>query len=627
MLLILAVPAALLVLLLVLTFKTPTIAPAKVFGSGEYQEPTYSLAWQEPFAYEAKVYATLSSSTLNNASFFETAQLLWHIEPQQLTNRYPVFRNKVNVHIPSQLRSSPSADHSLYAYMFVQKAGRFNPHPDFTDPYLVYKRVLLARWSNSTSKYADTTSPVAPKLLGVSSASWAIVLENHSYTQHNFPSYLKDTQLVADVLKLLGVSSASWAIVLENHSYTRHYTPSYLKAVHGHSNTGVYSPPLLANTFTKGRPEEKPLVALKDTQLVTDVYQQTIDVELELSGIRQGWVSAKTELTKFFPHEKTTVVKVIAPDPLNPGKNVTHTYTERSGGNGVAQFDVVHRLSMPALICSAICFILLLVPIPAFIRLVVRLWSTPISRWIGASRATVTIVLIGGTMDTIGLAAKDRTIWALFQPQLIAMAFIAAKLDDKTLAPWVALPQMCRKIFRCKSSSDIARSSSTQQLSLVAENKAELDSTLAGAASNPYFRRPEPIIAIRREVDDITMLWVYLLTLPVIAMAALYMLVGQGCKFWSLEFIEGVFTWSSHVFFCVSWLPQIIINYKTKSGSLTPVTFNIIDLSASALTTIFNYLVGSDILGGIMMHTFLNELCNAIIILQRIVYYRRAKQD
>ncbi|KAJ2063965.1 hypothetical protein GGI17_001320 [Coemansia sp. S146] len=589
MLLILAVPVALLIMLLVLTFKTPTIAPAKVLAPGEYQEPTYSLAWQEPFAYEAKVYAALDSSTLGDASFFKTAQLLWHIEPQQLANRYPVFRNKVNVHIPSQLRSSPSADRVLYAYMFVQKAGQFNPHPDFTDPYLVSKRVLLARWSNSTSKYADTTPPVAPKLLGVSSASWAIVLENYSYTQHNFPSYLK--------------------------------------AVHGHSNTLAYSPPLLANTFTKGRPEEKPLVALKDTQLVADVYQQTIDVELELSGIRQGWISAKTELTNLFAYEKTIVIELTLPDPLNPGKNVTGTYTERRGGNMVAPVDAVHRLSMPALIYSAICFTLLLVSIPAFIRLVVRLWSTPISRWIGASRATVTIMLIGGTMDIVGLAAKDKTIWALFQPQLIAMAFIAAKLDDKTLAPWVALSQMCRKIFRCKSSPEIARSSSTQQLSLVAENKAELDSTLADAASNPYFRRPEPIIAIRREVDDITMLWVYLLTLPVIAMAALYMLVGQGCKFWSLEFIEGVFTWSSHVFFCVSWLPQIIINYKTKSGSLTPVTFNIIDLSASALVTIFNYLVGSDMLGGITMHTFLNELCNAIIILQRIVYYRRAKQD
>ncbi|KAJ2862158.1 hypothetical protein GGH94_004455 [Coemansia aciculifera] len=589
MLLILAVPAALLVLLLVLTFKTPTIAPAKVFGSGEYQEPTYSLAWQEPFAYEAKVYATLSSSTLNNASFFETAQLLWHIEPQQLTNRYPVFRNKVNVHIPSQLRSSPSADHSLYAYMFVQKAGRFNPHPDFTDPYLVSKRVLLAHWSNSTSKYADTTSPVAPKLLGVSSASWAIVLENHSYTRYNIPSYLK--------------------------------------AVHGHSNTVAYSPPLLANTFTKGRPEEKPLVALKDTQLVADVYQQTIDVDLELSGIRQDWVSMKTGLTGIFARNKTVVVKTTFSDPLNPGKMVTHVDTVWVEGDDLAPFDAVHRLSMPALIYSAMCFALLFAMIPAFIRLLVRLWSTPISRWIGASRASVAIMLIGGTMNTVGLAAKDKAVWIRLHPLLIAMAFVAAKLDDMTLAPWAALSQMCRKIFRRKPSSDIARSSSMQQLSLVAENKAELNSTSVSAVSNPYFRRPEPIIAIRREIDEIAMRWVYLLTIPVIALMVLYMLVDQGGKFWSLEFIEGVFTWSSRIFFCASWLPQIIINYKTKSGSLTPVTYNIIELFSSVLRAIFKYLVGSDMLGGITMYFFLNELCNVIIILQRIVYYRRAKQD
>ncbi|KAJ2740946.1 hypothetical protein GGI19_007019, partial [Coemansia pectinata] len=121
-------------------------------------------------------------------------------------------------------------------------------------------------------------------------------------------------------------------------------------------------------------------------------------------------------------------------------------------------------------------------------------------------------------------------------------------------------------------------------------NKAELDSTSASAASNPYFRRPEPIIAIRREVDEIAMRWVYLLAIPVIALMVLYMLVGQGCKFWSLEFIEGVFTWSSRIFFCASWLPQIIVNYKTKSGSLTPVTYNIIELFSSVLRAIFKYL-------------------------------------
>ncbi|KAJ2064965.1 hypothetical protein GGI17_000566 [Coemansia sp. S146] len=589
MLLILAVPVALLIMLLVLTFMTPTIAPAKVLAPGEYQELTYSLAWQKPFAYEAKVYAALNSSTLSDASFFKTAQLLWHIEPQQLANRYPIFRNKVNVHIPSQLRSSPSADRVLYAYMFVQKAGRFNPHPDFTDPYLVSRALPLVRWSNSASTLADTTSPVAPKLLGMSSASWAIVLENHTYTRRNIPSYLRVT--------------------------------------HGHSNTGVYSPPLLPNTFTKGRPEKKPLVALKDKQLVADVYQQTIDVDLELSGIRQDWVSMKTRLTDFRAHKKPIVVKTIVPDPLNPEQSMAYSYTEWIEDNRVARSNIVHRLSMPSLVYLAMSFILLFVPIPAFIRLVVRLWSTPIARWIGASRSTVAILLIGSTLNTMWLVAKSSTTWIVFKPEIVAVAIIMAKLDDMTFAPWVALSLVCRKIFRRKPSSDIARSSSTQQLSLVAENKAELDSTSASAASNPYFRRPEPIIAIRREVDDIAMRWVHLLTIPVIAMVVLYMLVDQKGQFWSLEFIEGVFALSTRVFFCVAWLPQIIVNYRTKSGSLTPVTYNIIELSSSVLGVIFKYLVGNDKMGGITMYSFPNDLCHVIIILQRIVYYRRSKQD
>ncbi|KAJ2029886.1 hypothetical protein H4S03_007277 [Coemansia sp. S3946] len=587
-LLILAVPIFLLLVLLVLTFKTPTIAPARVYAPGEFYEPTYSLTWQEPFAYEVKVYAALGSSDLNDASFFETAQLLWHIEPQQLTNRYPNFRRKVNVQIPSQLRSSPTADYALYAYMFIQQAGRFTPHPDFTDPYLVSRALPLVRWSNNISKRVDTMPPAAP-------------------SEEQAP-------------KLLGVSSASWAIVLENHSYTRRNIPSYLKVTHGYSNTGVYSPPLLANMFTKGQPEEKPLTALKDKQPVADVYQQTIDVELELSGIKQGWVSLKKVMTDLGERKRPIVVETTVPDPLNPGQSMTRLYT-----NWVedVRLGMIRRASVPSLIYLGICSALIFVTMPAFIRLVARLWSTPISRWIGASRSTVAILLIGSTINTIWLIAKSKTTLIVLKPELVAAAFIATRLDDMTFAPWVALSHLCRKIFRRKPSPDIARSSSAQQLSLIAENKEELDSTSVSVASNPYFRQPEPVIAIRREVDDIAMRWVHLLTLPVIAAVALCMLVDQKGKLWSWAFVEGVFAWSTRVFFCVAWLPQIIVNYKTKSGSLTPVTYNIIELSASVLAFISSYLMGDDMLVGVTMCSF----PNVIIIMQRIVYYRRTKQD
>ncbi|KAJ2095030.1 hypothetical protein GGI09_005082 [Coemansia sp. S100] len=345
--------------------------------------------------------------------------------------------------------------------------------------------------------------------------------------------------------------------------------------------------------FTKGQPEEKPLAALKDKQLVADVYQQTIDVELELSGIRQGWVSLKKVMIDLGERKKPIVVETTVPDPLNPGQSVTHSYTEWVED---VKLGMIRRTSVPSLIYLAICSALIFLPMPAFIRLVARLWSTPISRWIGASRSTVAILLIGSTINTIWLIAKSKTTLIVLKPELVAAAFIAAKLDDMTFAPWVALSQLCRRIFWRRPSPDIARSSSAQQLSLIAENKEELDSTSVSVASNPYFRQPEPVIAIRREVDDIAMRWVHLLTLPVIAMSALYMLVEQGGKFWSWAFIEGVFAWSTRVFFCVAWLPQIIINYKTKSGSLTPVTYNIIELSASVLAFISDYLMGGDML-------------------------------
>ncbi|KAJ2810254.1 metalloprotease, partial [Coemansia furcata] len=545
--------------------KTPTVTPAKGLAPEQPQWLKYSLAWQEPFAYEAKVYASLSQIIPNNASFFETAQLLWHIEPQQLTSRYPVFRSKVNVHIPSQLRSSPNSGHGLYAHMFVQKAGRFNPHPDITDPYLVSSRIPLVHWSNSASKLMDTESPVEPT-----------------------ESPVEPTE------ELLGVNSASWAIVLENHSYSWFAIPPYLQVTHGYSNTGTYNPALLPNTFTKGQPDEKPLVALKGKQLTADVYQSTIEVKLELSGIRQGWISAKNGLTNFLAPKSPIVIETVVPDPTNSMESRTYSYTDWVEGDALVSHDVVHRLSVPALIYAVMCVGLFFTLAPAFIRLVVRLWSTDIFRWIGASRAMVTIALIASALNAIWCVLESDISWILFQPEIVVVVFLAAKLDDMAFAPWLALSRLFSKIFRRKPSPVLARSSSAQLLVLAAESKDESNSADTSATSNPYFRRPESVIAIRRGVDDIAMRWINLLTLPVIAMVALYLLVDQQIEFWSLEFLKGTMAWSSQVFYCAAWVPQIVVNYKTKSGSLTPVTFNLIDLASSVLGTIFGYLTGSN---------------------------------
>ncbi|KAJ1815084.1 hypothetical protein LPJ60_005841 [Coemansia sp. RSA 2675] len=333
-------------------------------------------------------------------------------------------------------------------------------------------------------------------------------------------------------------------------------------------------------------------------------------------------------MTGILRHKKPVVVEKTVANPLNSAESTTYSFTDWvDDDDAMLPHGVLQGLSVPVLIYWAVCLALFCALAPAFIRFAIRLWSTPASRWIGLSRASVTILMITSVMDSIDLGLKSGLVWILFHPGVAAMVLVAANLDDMTFAPWVALSRLCSRIFRRKPSLGTASSSSEQQLMLAAESKGELDSTEIDLQPNPYFRRPEPVIAIRREVDEITMRWIHLLALPVIGLVTVCILVDQKGMFWSSEFIELVLSWSSLIFQYVAWVPQIVINYKTKSGSLTPVTFNFLELASYVLPAGLTYMTGVDKLGSITIYYIPVLLCHGAIFLQRIVYYKRAKQD
>ncbi|KAJ2028001.1 hypothetical protein IWW57_002360, partial [Coemansia sp. S610] len=131
---------------------------------------------------------------------------------------------------------------------------------------------------------------------------------------------------------------------------------------------------------------------------------------------------------------------------------------------------------------------------------------------------------------------------------------------------------------------------------------------------------------IRRSIDRVALRWVHLLGLPLIAIVALYGLVLQDKKLLSLGFIASTSRLSSRAFFFVAWLPQVIVNYKTKSGSLTPVTLNSLLLGSSVLNALFDYMFGH----GTAIDVALCIPANAghfIIVVQRIMYFRKPKQE
>ncbi|KAJ2062068.1 hypothetical protein GGI08_002734 [Coemansia sp. S2] len=232
-------------------------------------------------------------------------------------------------------------------------------------------------------------------------------------------------------------------------------------------------------------------------------------------------------------------------------------------------------------------------------------------------------------LATLGTMAKYGAfgfIGIILMPGLAITAFLAANLDDMAFAPWAVLSQLVLKIVRRKASPDATRSLAAQQLALAVEGHAESDLAETSTKSNSYFRRPEPIIAIRRSVDKVAMRWIHLLSLPTIAIVALYILFLHEDRLLSWGFVTNVLTRSTHVFSFVTWLPQVIVNYRAKSGSLTPVMYNVLVLGSSVLLAILSYLTGHDDAMDVIMCIPIN-VCHIIVIVQRIVYFKRAKQE
>ncbi|KAJ2011913.1 hypothetical protein GGI14_005995, partial [Coemansia sp. S680] len=498
---------------------------------GHYGD-THQLSWQEPFSYEAKVYAVLSpDNTVNGSSFFETAQLLWHIPPQSVENRYPLLRHKAVVNVPSRLLSGSDLDQSLYAYIFIQEAGLFGPHPNMSNPRLVSSRIPIARWKGacpSNSSYEDTSATCGevrvPELQYVPGASWAVVIENHAYPWDDMPNHIP-----------------------------RILTP--LPA-------GFYNPPLSRNDFTKSRPEIKSLATLNDKGLTTDLHPTTIDVELELAGIRQGWVLARAHLEGHIrPTTKAVLVERIVPAPWDPTQNTTLRRTKLVCSDGLIPLDAVRRLSVPLLLVFVLSRALIVVSLPLMIQFLLHPDSMSASKWTGVSRATISIMYIGAVVGSVQVTEGFgvRNIWALLG--YFAVIYIGVNMDDMTFAPLAGQSWLFHNIFWRKSSA--------QEPITVAMDKGVSDPAAPKDDRLSHTNSIDPVVAIRRSVDEVAMYWVHLLSIPAVVAAVVYhMLIRQDYSLTQLGLFKELSIGCIRIVQSVVWLPQIIVNYKAKSGSL-----------------------------------------------------------
>ncbi|KAJ2696393.1 hypothetical protein H4218_004630 [Coemansia sp. IMI 209128] len=205
-------------------------------------------------------------------------------------------------------------------------------------------------------------------------------------------------------------------------------------------------------------------------------------------------------------------------------------------------------------------------------------------------------------------------------------------MDGMTFAPLVALSRLFRLRAQHKPSSRAADQYFAQEKIPVPVDMGVLGSiapeaVLPESASMSHSERLDPIVAIRRSVDEVAMYWLNLLSIPVVVAAVIfYTLLHFKFDLPLLEFAKEQSINVPRVIKFVAWLPQIIVNYKAKSGSLVPMVIVLYSLASAVAATIVYHLSGHRMPGVITAYSFPVYLSYIVLILQWIIY-RKAKQD
>ncbi|KAJ2783223.1 Cleft lip and palate associated transmembrane protein 1 [Coemansia javaensis] len=160
----------------------------------------HRLAWREPFEYEASMYVS-SLDTFVHDGFFNSSALVWRLDPQSLAQRRPRFDTHMRISVPQAMRTANAS--ALYAFLFVQQAGRAAPHPDLRDPLVAFARAQLiaarprrinrkhslvdgsAAAPDDEAEGAYSAGPWVPH--GKTRLSWEIVLEDNVFREWAMP--------------------------------------------------------------------------------------------------------------------------------------------------------------------------------------------------------------------------------------------------------------------------------------------------------------------------------------------------------------------------------------------------------------------------------------------------------
>ncbi|KAJ2704589.1 hypothetical protein FB645_003155 [Coemansia sp. IMI 203386] len=534
--------------------------------SGSATEPTrtgeqiYRRSWQEPFDYEVKVYASeYRYISENEEDFFKSAQLLWHIPSLSLADKYPRLAHRATVKIPETVLHHNAFERAVHAHVFIQRAGKFTPDPDITDPDLVCINPTIVWWHNPQLNrgwkggYSDD---IPLDLVVATALPISIVLEDQGYTTKNLPSHLRHE-----------IFEIPW------------YKP----------RDGTYRPSIDTNQHTRSPVHYMPKVVMRSDERADGPRELTVEIDLELEGIRRAWVILKEAALRYtFPTRDYKYFTLNLRDLLvAEGYNVDDPDDEYYDRRPLA---MIERVSMPYfLIVGILGLIEVLVNINlcrVLLKFNIRLKNDNY----GVSFAMAVVITIANALPMIYNFIYYGSIGKAYFTDKVGIFFYGGLLFS---------------LFFKRTTDN---------------NDGPTEAT--DAAQNMEKSRAVQTEAIRKLVDKRAFKWLYKLLVPVLVSVSVHALVAIDTNKTQSGFVFMVVKNLSGVLHSIAVMPQIIVNYQTKSGSHFPIAIVWTALFNAVLPHLYAYFGGSIIspLDDVSPINWVEMLCLATMLSQWVIY-------
>ncbi|KAJ2386182.1 hypothetical protein GGI23_006552, partial [Coemansia sp. RSA 2559] len=535
------------------------------------------------------------------------AELVWRSGHQSIDDKFPHFRGKATVSLPKSLSVITDSVHrGLYAHMFIQEASNVpSQNPDLEDPLLIHSVQPIVWWEpqeiDDTFRFisghghphpsSNRKSNADYQLVAAQSASWGMSLESNAVKMVNAVGCKGNRWLANDV-------STSLFMMFES------------------------NPVLFKNLITRSMSGVDVLLAHRNDGSLP----KSVDVDIDLQGIKGYIIAIKATMLKMTSQKFMTCPRLT---PMSDGiHGVEFRYKKGLSEIPDSFSRYIYDHSVRTILSSMFVLVALISLTIITLKVDIAYWLGPKSKWIGMSRASFALCLADPLITLLRKNFTNEDPYTTVDTvELVIGLYVLLLLLGRSLNPLIWLRAVARVVKHGRSERTYANVLPTQ-LDLKPEWKTTEDVYGSEKPAHESGLSPGQVartVAAREKVDKTALQASRSIIVVLLAVFSLYSLYEHGFNPFSADYIDDVLYYMQLMAVSLRYVPQLAVNYRTRSATHTPVIEHFNSIVTALGGTLLCRYTGIDIWGEMSVHALPTLACSAIALVQYFMYFKEKK--